>query len=94
MSNNPFEDLASYLEAITNENKRYVGALASLAGDAAWFDFHAQVMQSLLEAKELARASDADAPPSIFLTKFIKRSCNAATAGTTPESPSKNSRSL
>jgi len=60
MSNNPFEDLASHLEAITNEDKRYVGALASLAGEDAWFEFHARVMQSLFEAKELAWASDAD----------------------------------
>jgi hypothetical protein len=60
MSNNPFEDLASHLEAITNEDKRYVGALASLAGEDAWFEFHARVMQSLFEAKELARASGAD----------------------------------
>ena len=72
MSNNPFEDLASYLEAITNENKRYVGALASLAGDAAWFDFHAQVMQSLLEAKELARASDADGAALNLLDEIHK----------------------
>ena len=72
MSNNPFEDLASYLEAITNENKRYVGALASLAGDGEWFDFHAQVMQSLLEAKELARASDADGAALNLLDEIHK----------------------
>ncbi len=57
MSNNPFDDLASHLEAITYEEKRYVGALASLAGEDAWFEFHARVMHSLFEAKELARAS-------------------------------------
>ena len=60
MSNNPFDDLASHLEAITYEEKRYVGALASLAGEDAWFEFHARVMHSLFEAKELARASGAD----------------------------------
>lgn len=72
MSNNPFEDLASYLEAITNENKRYVGALASLARDGEWFDFHAQVMQSLLEAKELARASNADGAALNLLDEIHK----------------------
>ena len=72
MSNNPFEDLASYLEALTNENKRYVGALASLARDGEWFDFHAQVMQSLLEAKELARASNADGAALNLLDEIHK----------------------
>ena len=72
MSNNPFEDLASHLEAITNEDKRYVGALASLAGDDAWFDFHARVMQSLFEAKELAQATDAD-PAALELLNEIHK---------------------
>ncbi len=60
MSNNPFEDLASHLEAINSTNERYTPTLSSLAGDTEWFDFHSRVMQSLFEAKELARASDAD----------------------------------
>nr|WP_303768364.1 hypothetical protein [Schaalia odontolytica] len=62
MSNNPFADLASYLEAINSTNERYTPTLRSLAGDTEWFDFHSRVMQSLFEAKELARASDADDP--------------------------------
>ena len=60
MSNNPFEDLASHLEAINSTNERYTPTLSSLAGDTEWFDFHSRVMQSLFEAKELARASDSD----------------------------------
>ena len=60
MSNNPFDDLASHLEAINSTNERYTPTLRSLAGDTEWFDFHSRVMQSLFEAKQLARASDAD----------------------------------
>lgn len=32
----------------------------SLTGDGEWLDFHAQLLQTLFEAKELARASGAD----------------------------------
>ena len=60
MSNNPFEDLASHLESINNSNESFTPTLTHMAEDIQWFDSHAQVMQSLLESKELARASDAD----------------------------------
>lgn len=60
MSNNPFEDLASYLESINDSYESFTPALTHLAEDIQWFDSHAQVMQSLLESKELARASGAD----------------------------------
>ena len=60
MSNSPFEDLASNLEALNSTNEKFTSALISLAEDTEWFNFHARVMQSLFEAKELARASDAD----------------------------------
>lgn len=60
MSNNPFEDLASHLELINDSNESFTPTLTHIAEDIQWFDSHAQVMQSLLESKELARASDAD----------------------------------
>ena len=60
MSNNPFEDLGSHIEAINSTDEWYTQTLSSLAGDTEWFDFHSRVMQSLFEAKELAYASEAD----------------------------------
>lgn len=70
MSNNPFEDLAMHLEALNSSNERYTSALISLAGDTEWFDFHARIIQCLFEAKELARASDAD-DAALFLLDEI-----------------------
>ena len=70
MSNNPFEDLASHLEALDSTNECYTSALMSLAGDGEWLDFHAQLLQTLFEAKELARASGADEAALNFLDEI------------------------
>ena len=73
MSNNPFEDLASHLESLNYSNETFTSALTLIAEDTQWFNFHARVMQSLLDSKELARASGADEAALNLLDEIHQR---------------------